>query len=242
MDTTSTINVESSHPVFKNQTCQLIAECKKLSQADLSKLMDISDKIATLNHSRFQQFESSETKQALLSYNGDVFKQLEKTLYTESDWGFAQEHLLIVSGLYGLLRPLDLIAPYRLEMAIKLQSNNSNNLYDFWQKELTNFINISLAKHKSQYLLNLASNEYSKVVKNTELNYPIITIDFKQRKGDKIETIGVLAKKARGQMLNFIIKNHINTPTQLLDFCIDNYQYQPDLSSNSNLVFLTNIT
>lgn len=239
MDISSIELKQHSEPNFLDAAKFLLEECKKISQKQLSSIMKLNDKLAELTYNRFNNHDTANLKQALFIYDGDVFKQLEKNKYNEANLDFIQNHLLIMSGLYGALKPLDLIAPYRLEMGVKIAGGKFSNLYNFWTDKITQYLNQLLDKQKSQYVINLASTEYSKTINLSNLNYPMISIIFKQIRNKEPLSLGMLAKKARGQMLNFIIKNSIDNIEDLKKFNIDGYRYIPDLSDGLKLSFLT---
>jgi cytoplasmic iron level regulating protein YaaA (DUF328/UPF0246 family) len=224
-----------TQPELHECSVQMLQFCKELSKDQLKKLMGISDNLAELNYQRFQNFESQPQKQAIFAYNGDVYDHIKKYDFTTKQVDFMQTHISIISGLYGLLRPLDYIQPYRLEMAVKLYGTAVSN---FWNPIITNYINKILENHKYKYLINLASVEYSSVINRNILQHKIINIHFKEHKGGRLQTIGLNSKKARGMMANFIIKNLIDTPEQLQEFTQDNYQFSQCESSDSNWVFV----
>ncbi len=172
-----------------------------------------------------------------MAFKGDVYLGLDAPTLNKNDLKFTQKHLRILSGLYGLLRPLDLMQAYRLEMGTKLQNERGRNLYEFWDTRVTDKLNEELSAHKSQTLINLASNEYFKVVKPKTLDADIITPAFKERKNGEYKMIGIYAKKARGLMSRYIIKNRIDTPEALKDFDLEDYGYNESLSTENNWVF-----
>lgn len=174
-------------------------------------------------------------KQAIFAYNGDVYDPIERYSFTTKQIDFMQEHICIASGLYGLLKPLDYIRPYRLEMAIKL---DDMDLSSFWRLNITNYIIQTLADHNSKYLINLASLEYSSVINKEMLKDQIINIHFKENRNGQLKTIALYAKKARGMMANFIIKNLIDEPQELKKFNEGNYQFNLLESSNYDWVFI----
>ena len=233
-----------SKPAFLSDAEVLVEQLQKLSAAEISALMKISDKLGVLNASRYQtwqNFDSITAKQALLAFQGDVYQGLDADSFSQSDFEFAQEHLRILSGLYGVLRPLDLIQPYRLEMGTKLAHAklqlSADTLYDFWQDKLTQAINQQLDKLDNQTIINLASNEYFKAVKPKLLTENIVTPVFKDWKDGKYKIISFYAKKARGMMTAFIIKNRLNNPEDIKDFAEAGYSFDGELSSDNNFVF-----
>ena len=203
--------------------------------------MKISEKLSLLNHQRYQDFHQPFTldnaKQALLSFKGDVYGGIDSDHYDEDDFSFAQQHLRILSGLYGALRPLDLIQPYRLEMGAALSNPQGKNLYAFWDTQVTEQLNQDFSNESTPVLINLASNEYFKVIKPKILNARILTLSFKESKSGVYKTIGIHAKRARGLMTNFIIKNRIVEIDDIKRFELDNYRFNPSLSSEKEWAF-----
>lgn len=225
-------NIKTTEPCFYNESHELLDILKKYSAQDICKLMSISPKLGELNYNRFQNFQSAQTKPALYAYKGDVYEGFELEKYTIEDLNFANENLAIISGLYGFLKPLDLIAPYRLEMSIKLPNKMGKNLYDFWQKKITK----KLEEIKTEVIINLASLEYSSAIE--KLNKKIINISFKEKQNDKYKIIGIHAKKARGVMADYIILNKIINPKDIKSFNLNNYNYSPEFSSEEEYVFV----
>ncbi len=219
----------------------LIERCQALSPQDIASLMSISDKLAGLNAARFADwclpFTPTNAKQAVLAFNGDVYTGLDATSLSETELSYTQAHLAILSGLYGLLKPLDLIMPYRLEMGTKLDNERGSNLYQFWHDLITNKVNEKLAEISSDTIINLASNEYFKAVKKKQLNSNIITPQFKDWKNGQYKMISFYAKKARGLMARFIMQKQINSIDELQRFDCAGYQYNPDLSKPDTPVF-----
>ncbi|MEH8020155.1 MULTISPECIES: peroxide stress protein YaaA [Rheinheimera] len=231
-----------TQPDMLAQSQQLIAICKTLTPADLSSLMHISDKLAGLNVARFSQWQTPFTednaKAALFAFNGDVYQGLDANSLNDDDISFAQQHLRILSGLYGVLRPLDLMQPYRLEMGTKLANDNGKDLYAFWQGSITEQLNQQLAVLKSDVVVNLASQEYFKAVKTKQLNARLITPVFKDFKNGQYKIISFFAKKARGLMARYIIQQRITSAGQLKTFDSAGYVYSAEQSSAQELVFL----
>ena len=219
------------------QSEQLIEVCRQLSVTQVASLMSVSEKIAQLNVARFQdwtpEFDFSNARQALFAFKGDVYTGLDA--YTLNNIEFAQQHVRMLSGLYGLLRPLDLIMPYRLEMGTKLNNHMGTNLYHFWGDQITDLINQDLKQTNSQILVNLASNEYYKAVNEKKINAEIVQPVFLDRKGDEYKTISFYAKKARGFMTRFIVENKLNTVEQLKDFNTEGYYF--DSTNGKELIF-----
>ncbi|WP_284450327.1 peroxide stress protein YaaA [Spongiibacter tropicus] len=230
-----------SQPDFLDKSKQLIGELRSLAPQDISALMKISDKLGTLNYQRFADWQTpfapDNAKQAVLAFRGDVYTGLDADSMSDDDLAFAQQHLRILSGLYGLLRPLDLIQPYRLEMGTKFANARGKNLYEFWGNDITEAINAQL-KEAGPLVVNLASNEYFGAVKPKALNAEMVTPVFKDFKNGKYKIISFYAKKARGLMSAYIIKNRITDAEQLKTFDVDGYYFSPEESSDSEWVFL----
>ena len=236
---TSPTTSKNSRPLFTSHTSALVDVMRKKSPKDLSKLMGISPKLAALNVERFQSFSpgSKTGKQALLAFKGDVYIGLEAENYGERDFNFAQKNLRILSGLYGVLRPLDMIQPYRLEMGVRLKTNNYKTLYEFWGDEIGESLGIELSKHRNKTLVNLASIEYFKSVASSKLPGKVITPVFKDYSKGTYKVLGFFAKKARGSMASFIVKNRISKPEDIKAFAEDGYEYNETYSTDDNWVF-----
>lgn len=215
-----------TQPKFLAESVQLNAQMRKFSPEQLAKLMSISEKLANLNHERFQNWQTPFTpanaKQCIFAFKGDVYEGLDAESLTAKDIDFAQEHLRILSGLYGLLRPLDLIQAYRLEMGTKLKPS----LYAFWGDKLTNEIGDEL-------VINLASVEYFSAIKPQNL----LNVEFKESKGNQLKIVGIFAKKARGLMARYMIKNRITAPEKIKKFNVAGYEFREDLSNDKNFIF-----
>ncbi len=226
---------------FLAQSQLLINELRDLAPQDISALMKISDKLGNLNFQRFadwsQPFSADNAKQAVLAFKGDVYTGLDAENLDSNALDFAQQHLRILSGLYGLLRPLDLIQPYRLEMGTKFANQRGKNLYEFWGEQITEALNTQLSK-TGNVLVNLASNEYFSAVKPKNLNGRVITPVFKDWKNDKYKIISFYAKKARGLMSRYAIENRINEVEQLKNFDSEGYYFCPAQSTENEWVFL----
>lgn len=231
-----------TNPRLLSDSKKLVRILKKKSSADLKKLMKISDKLADLNVSRYQAFSTpfnqENAKQSVLAFKGDVYTGLAVEDFDEKDLDFAQMHLRILSGLYGLLKPLDLMQPYRLEMGTKLENGDNKNLYEFWDKKITNLINKDLAESGGQAIINLASNEYFKSVKTAKLKGDLYNIDFKEDRDGKLKVIAFNAKKARGIMAREIIKNRITKPEDLKGLNIMGYIFNDELSTERSFLFV----
>ncbi|MBN4058245.1 peroxide stress protein YaaA [Mariprofundus ferrooxydans] len=232
-------NLKATQPQFLSQSQALINILQEKDSFDIASLMKLSIKLADLNVSRYQSwhtpFTTDNAKQALFSFAGDVYQGLNADSLSSEDIGFAQDHLRILSGLYGLLRPLDLMQPYRLEMSTRLANLKGSNLYDFWGEQITTQLNSEL--NKNDTLINLASNEYFKVIKPKLLHANIITPTFKENKAGTYKIVGIYAKKARGLMSRFIIQNRITDVEDIKTFNVDGYMYNPNLSDAKNWVF-----
>ena len=204
--------------------------------------MNISDKLALLNHERFQSFASSFSKknsrQAILAFTGDVYQGMNLSEWSASDFARAQENVRILSGLYGVLRPLDLIQPYRLEMGTSLANARGKNLYQFWGDRITGLLNKDLEKSNSSVVVNLASNEYFSAVIPSKLNGQLISPVFKDEKKGKYKIVSFYAKKARGMMANYIVKNELKEPERLREFSTGGYAYDAESSTVGKPVFL----
>ncbi|PCJ18074.1 MAG: hypothetical protein COB02_05935 [Candidatus Cloacimonadota bacterium] len=226
-----------SEIIFKKECLQLITTMKKQSIEDISGLMKVSEKIATLNYQRYQKysknFEEPQAKTAIKVFKGDVYIGLDSQSLNNDDLIFSQSSIRILSGLYGLIKPLDLIQAYRLEMGISLKHKETNNLYQFWGDKITKAIN----NEESEYLINLASNEYFKSIKQKDLKAKLINIHFKDTKNGKLKVISFFAKKARGMMARYIVQEKISDPSHLKDFISGDYKFDSNLSSESDFVF-----
>ena len=229
-----------SEPDFLNESTRLIKKLGTFSKKKIGEMMSISTELAELNVARYQEWspqpKKENTKQALLAFNGEVFRGLNAKEMTDEDLQFAQQYLRILSGLYGVLRPLDAIQPYRLEMGTKLKYYNYNNLYQFWGDKITKRINADLGDSKA--IINLASTEYFKSVKLNKLNQKVITPIFKDFSNGDYKVLMTYAKNARGAMTNYIIKNRITDPELIKSFDSNNYAFSPEHSDDDNWAFL----
>lgn len=243
-----TLDYESPLPIKKQTQPKLVEHskllieaCRKLAPSDISTLMKVSDQIAGLNAARFAQwsetFTEENARQAILAFKGDVYTGLDAYTMTEADFDFAQSHLRILSGLYGLLKPLDLMQPYRLEMGTKLANPRGNNLYQFWGSIITDQLNQLAQQQDESVLVNLASNEYFKSVKVASLNFQVVTPIFKDKKNGQYKVISFFAKKARGMMARYIIDNRIESVEALTQFDVAGYSFCKQDSTKSELVF-----
>jgi len=234
------IKGESEAPFLK-ESQKLIKQLKKLKPNDISELMKVSSKIAYLNHDRFAAwqlpFPTGTARQALLAFKGEVFNGIDAYSFTQEEMDYAQNHLRMLSGLYGILRPLDMIMPYRLEMGTKLAQGKNKNLYEFWGDKITKKVQEGINEQNEKVLVNLASNEYYKSVKTAKLKAKIITPIFKEAKGDQYKVIAIFAKKARGLMSRFIIQNRIENPEEIKLFDAAGYFYNEALSTETEFIF-----
>ena len=248
MNSSKTLNFErpahiSKHtiPEFSDDSQLLVARLQKLSVSDFSRFMGVSEKLAVLNVKRYQNWsispEGSDAKQALLAFKGDIYAAMDADRYKIKDFDFAQKHLRILSGLYGILRPLDLIQPYRLEMASKLKTDRGPDLYRFWGHRINAALNELLKHEKSGTVINLASKEYFKSVRSNLLKAEVITPVFKEYRDPNYRVVAIYAKKARGLMCDHIIQNRITRAEDLQAFQSDGYRFAPRLSSPSDWVF-----
>ena len=210
---------------FLNEATYLVDQLKHYSVNDIKEKMNLSDTLAKLNHDRYQRWDldAKDINPAIYMFQGDVYKGLKADQFSEEDLDFAQDNLRIISGLYGLLKPLDLIFPYRLEMGTKMKTDTANNLYDFWGDKLYQFLYSEMEPHEA--LINLASNEYSRALQLEHFSQSVITPVFKDYKNGKLKVISFFAKKARGEMANFIIKNKILETSDLRLFVNDGYKF-----------------
>ena len=241
LDFESEHNHRSTLPRFQHEALTLIDTLKQKSEAEVQKLMSISDKLAELNVARYQNFtkkkDPAHAKHAIFAFQGDVYQGLDADSLTSEELDYSQQHLRILSGLYGLIRPLDLIQPYRLEMGTKLHVNGSKNLYEFWSDKIAKQLNKDLKDQGDDVLINLASNEYFKSVDRKSLNARVIDIDFKDYKNGDYKVISFYAKKARGLMSRYMIKNQVKTVRGLKSFDLDGYYFDEDNSNESLLAF-----
>lgn len=230
-----------TQPRLLEQSQQLIDVCRKLSATEIASLMTVSEKIANLNAERFRdwnaEFDFSNARQALFAFKGDVYTGLDAYHLKDQDIDFAQQHLRMLSGLYGLLRPLDLMMPYRLEMGTKLKNTRGHNLYEFWGSIITDQINQDLAEIDAKVLVNLASDEYYKSVNEKNIQAEIIKPVFLDQKNGKYKVISFYAKKARGLMARYLIENKLSQVEQLKAFDSEGYYFDAESSSNKELVF-----
>ena len=239
---TAPITQLSTVPRFMEQSALLVEDARGLNPDDIRSLMGVSEQIAHLNYERFMNWQAESTsdnaKQAVLAFKGDVYTGLQAETLCEEGLAFAQDRLRILSGLYGLLRPLDLMQPYRLEMGLKFLNQRGKNLYEFWGAQLTDTLNDDLANANTDVLINLASNEYFKAIKPKLLKADVITPQFKDLKNGQYKMISFFAKKARGIMARYIIDNSITEPEALKSFAEAGYYYSEAESKGDQWVFL----
>lgn len=245
LDFESAVPISSyTQPALLNETEKLMEVCRTLSPADLSSLMKISDKLATLNANRFAEFTTPFTpdnaRQAMYAFNGDVYAGLDAYSLDDKAVNYTQQHLRILSGLYGLLKPLDLMQAYRLEMGTKLANPQGKDLYAFWGAKITDALNEAMAAQGDNVLVNLASNEYFKAVKKKQLDGLVVTPTFKDCKNGQYKIISFFAKKARGLMARYIVDNQVADVEGLKEFDVDGYEYSESQSTSTELVFLRN--
>ena len=242
------LNFEPQNMIDNYTQCEFIKsaeilanKAKNFTESDLKELMDISDKLAQLNRERFDRwslpFNSSNAKQAILAFDGGVYSGLQANTFSNKDFSFAQDHLRILSGLYGILKPLDLIQPYRLEMGVSFQNPRGKNLYDFWKQSITDNLNSILEQSPSPVIVNCASIEYFSAIDLSKLKGNILSIVFKEYRNGELKFISFNAKKARGLMTQYIIKNKIDNHTDIKDFNYEDYKLDSKLSEDSTFVF-----
>ena len=233
---------EATQPLLLQDSELLIKELQKKSVADLGKLMKMSDRLALQTYQRSNAFETPFTAEnacsAIAVFQGDVYSHITIDEYGDEGIDYIQNHLRILSGLYGVLRPLDLMQAYRLEMGCKLVNNRGKNLYEFWDEKITDELNRDLKSQQESVLVNLASAEYSRVIKKNILRASILQIDFKERKGDTYRTVAIHAKRARGMMVDFAVKNRVQSVVDLKKFQQAGYTFRPELSDEGHYSFM----
>ena len=231
-----------TEPMFLEESGELIEELRQLAPPDLADRMRISSKLAELNADRYATwhtpFTRKNARQAVLAFKGDVYLGLDAVTYTERDFTWAQKHVRILSGLHGLLKPLDLIQPYRLEMGTRLPTNRGSNLYEFWAGKVTAALNAAIAAQKQPLLINLASNEYFNVLDEGRIDARIVTPTFKDLNNGRYKFLSFYAKKARGMMTSYIVKNRVSTLKALKAFDWQGYRFCKEQSSADDWVFL----
>lgn len=230
-----------TQPLFTKRSAELIKVLKTKSADDIAALMKLSPALSELNVKRYAEwkpkFDQKNSRQAVLAFNGDVYEGLDATSLTESQLNWAQEHVAILSGLYGVLRPLDLMQPYRLEMGTKLQTRAGKNLYEFWGSDIANYLNERLNEEKSRIVVNLASEEYFKSVDLKALDARVVQCVFQDYKNGVYKIISFNAKRARGLMARFAIETKAKTPAALKKFNAEGYTFAQEESTEDKLVF-----
>jgi cytoplasmic iron level regulating protein YaaA (DUF328/UPF0246 family) len=241
---TRTFNAQVPYtmPQFQSNAYQLVKKLKKIKTEELMQLMDLSEKLAVLNTERYRIFKKEHTTEnsthAILTFKGDVYQGLQADTFNADDLNFAQNHLRILSGLYGILRPLDLMQPYRLEMGTRLETEKAENLYSFWGDKITKALNDEIRKNQYKYVINLASQEYWQAVQPKKLRAGVINVEFHEERNGKISFVSFNAKRARGMMCHYIVKNKITNPELLKGFDYDGYYFAENLSNDQNFRFL----
>ncbi|HEY8574192.1 peroxide stress protein YaaA [Phenylobacterium sp.] len=227
-------------PELTQETAELAKVTKKLKAADLKRLMSLSDDLAKLNRDRFQAFDpaSEEGLQAAFAFNGDVYQGLQARTLSKKDLAWAQDHVRILSGLYGLLRPLDAIQPYRLEMGSRLKTRRGQNLYDFWGAAIAEALNATAMGHKDKTLVNCASGEYFDAVDRAALKLPVVTCRFLEEKDGEARIISFYAKRARGSLARWAILNRVQRAADVKAFDADGYRFDPAASTDEEFTFV----
>ena len=238
LDMNPVAGVQPTQPVFPERTRELVVEAAKLTSGELEKLMKISPNLAKLNQQRFSDFGSQDRKPAAFAFAGDTFQGLEAATLDADALRWAQDHLRILSGLYGILRPLDEIEPYRLEMGSRLKTEHGKNLYEYWGSALALELSAQAKTTQSKAVINCASQEYFQAVDAQALSVPVISPVFMESTEKGLKIISFYAKRARGAMARFVVSNRIATPAALFDFDAGGYRYEPNLYSENKPVFL----
>ena len=236
----------ASLPQFVAQSTELISTLKKKTPQQIAELMDLSDTLARLNAERYKswspRFTGDNARPAVLAFNGDVYEGLDAKTLKPKQLQWAQDHVAILSGLYGVLRPLDLMQPYRLEMGTSLKHGKHHNLYQFWGAQIAQYLNTQLTGHKDPVIVNLASQEYFKSVDRNVLQARVIECVFQDHKNGQYKIISFFAKRARGLMARFAIQEKLKTPEQLQTFNLEGYTFTPQASTEDTLVFRRHLT
>ena len=241
LDFDNRVDFKETEVRFQNETKSLIELLRQKSEKEVQSLMSLSDRLANLNLERYQQFYTDDlpdhAKQALFAFQGDVYQGMQADTFDKSDVEYAQQHLRMLSGLYGILRPLDMIQPYRLEMGTKLLINGHESLYSFWGDKIAKALQKDLQEQGDNIIINLASNEYFKAVETKAMDARIIDVDFKELKAGKYKIVAIYAKRARGMMAHYMIKNKISNPEHLQGFDYEGYTFHESFSEDNKLVF-----
>ena len=235
------VAVEASSPIFQNRAADLIAELKKLSTAEVAGLMDLSDKLAQLNADRYAAWKKKPSpdmvRQAVLAFNGDVYEGLDAKSLNAKQLRWLDQHLRILSGLYGVLRPLDALQPYRLEMGTRFGVEGAANLYQYWQPHIAQHLNAVVQEGGHKVLVNLASTEYFKAVDVKQLKVPVLECRFEEYKNGSYKVISFAAKRARGLMMRWAALERLQRPQDLREFALEGYAFAPQCSTEEQLVF-----
>lgn len=230
-----------TQPLFVPQASELIAVLREKSPQQIAELMDLSDQLSGLNVARYQawrpKFTAKNAKQAVLAFDGDVYGGLDAKTLGEAELDWLQQHLCILSGLYGVLRPLDWMQPYRLEMGTRLVTPQGKNLYQFWGRQIAQYLNERAQADKTPVVINLASEEYFKAVDRKALLPRVVTCAFEERKGDQYKVVSFFAKRARGLMVRHAVQHRVTRVEQLKDFAQEGYRFVPAASESDHLVF-----
>ena len=230
-----------TQPLFVPQASELIDVLREKSPQQIAELMDLSDQLSGLNAARYQawrpKFTAKNAKQAVLAFDGDVYGGLDAKTLDEAELDWLQQHLCILSGLYGVLRPLDWMQPYRLEMGTRLVTPKGKNLYQFWGPQIAQYLNQRAQADKTPVVINLASEEYFKAVDRKVLTPRVVTCVFEERKGDAYKVVSFMAKRARGLMVRYAVQHRVNRVEQLRDFNLEGYRFTPAASESDRLVF-----
>ncbi len=237
-DTAVVAEVEVTTPQFSSQAETLVALLKNKTVPDLQKLMALSPTLAKLNVERFQSFDTAVACPALFAFQGDVYQGLAAASLPKTALIYAENHLAILSGLYGLLSPFDLIKPHRLEMGSALATQQGKNLYHFWGESITQALNHRLATHQNPVLINLASQEYFRAIRTNILKHPVIDIEFREYKNGQYKVVSLFAKRARGKMARYILENELATPDAMKSFTVAGYRFSAEHSTECRYVFV----
>ncbi len=230
-----------TQPLFAQRSAELIEVLREKSPQQIAALMHLSDALSGLNVARYQswspKFTTKNSKQAALAFDGDVYGGLDATSLAQAELDWLQQHLCILSGLYGVLRPLDLMQPYRLEMGTRLETPRGKNLYQFWGSDIAQYLNQRAAADKTPIVINLASEEYFKAVDQKALTPRVVSCVFEERKVDQYKVVSFFAKRARGLMVRFAVQHRASTPAELQAFAEEGYRFTPSVSAPDRLVF-----